>query len=405
MTDRSVPPQAELSDNWWETDFDYTSSALGADMPQTLAKMRARCPVTHSAQRGGYWVVTDYHNVRKIAQDWETFSSERGIAIPPNYQMIVAAIPELIDPPLQRVYKKLITPFFTPQVVDKYKDRTREIVVSLIDAFIDRGSCEFMDEFARPFPGRAFFELVLNAPIDRVAELNELATGASTPENPNQRACWQGMFAWIQEFLDAREAQPPRGDIVDAVLAADIDGRPITRDEVIGIIQLIILGGLETTAGALGQFIQRFSREPQIPQLLRERPELIPAAVEELLRLDPPFVSIGRTVTQDVTIGDKELHEGEMVLISWASANRDEQEFEDPDVFNAERDRNPHIAFGVGPHRCAGSSLARMNLRVALEEIVNRMDDIRVVNPDDVGYHVAFNRSALAVPITFTKRI
>ena len=155
MTENSIPAQAELSASWWETDFDYTSGALGATMPQTLAQMRAHCPVTHSARHGGHWVVTDYQNVLKIAQDWQTFSSERGIAIPPNNQMIVTAIPELIDPPRQRIFKQLINSFFTPAAVEKYKDRTREIVVSLIDAFIDRGSCEFMDEFARPFPGRA----------------------------------------------------------------------------------------------------------------------------------------------------------------------------------------------------------------------------------------------------------
>ena len=211
-----------------------------------------------------------------------------------------------------------------------------------------------MADFARPFPGLAFFDMFLNAPPDAVAEVNDLTMRAAVPDNPNARACWEAVFAWIAEFIERRRREPPRGDVVDAVLHAEIDGRPITETEIIGTIQLLILGGLDTTAGALGQFMIRFAQEPDIPALLRRSPELVPTAVEELLRLDGPFVAIGRTAMCDTEIGGHGIEAGEKVLVYWASANRDEDEFACPAQFDLARTSNRHLAFGAGPHRLRG---------------------------------------------------
>ena len=154
------------------------------------------------------------------------------------------------------------------------------------------------------------------------------------------------------------------------MLAAEIEGRPITDHEILGVIQLLILGGLETTAGALGQFMIRFCRRAGHPgTCCAAEPELLPDAVEELLRLDPPFIAIARTATCDTEIGGQRIEAGQRVLIYWASANRDEAEFACPHAFDLDRASNRHLSFGAGPHRCAGSNLARMNLRIALEEL------------------------------------
>jgi len=190
--------------------------------------------------------------------------------------------------------------------------------------------------------------------------------------------------------------------VVDAVLNAEIEGRPITPEEVIGCLQLLVLGGLETTAGVLGAAMLRFCAHSEIPALLRARPELIPKAVEELLRLDGSFVCIGRTARHDAQIDGHQVKAGERVIIYWASANRDEAAFTAPDAFDLDRPANPHIAFGAGPHRCVGSNLARMNLRVAIDEIVRRLGDLKLQPGADIGFHSAFNRAPLSVPITFT---
>lgn len=391
-----------LSQEWCARGFDFLAPELAANLPDVLDRMRRDHPVTWSEEHGGYWVVTRYEDVLRVAQDWATFSSAHGVSVP-GTKTPVTAIPEHIDPPLHRVYKRLINAHFTPAVVHRHEDATRALVTRLIDAFVEDGSCEFMAAFARPLPGLAFFELVLNAPPDEAAAVNAMASSASNPTSPDRAESWAAMFAWITAFVERRRAEPPRGDVVDAVLAADIEGRPITEDEIVGIIQLLIFGGLDTTAGALGQAMIRFAREPAIAELLRRDPDLVPTAVEELLRLDPPFVAIARTAMRDVELGGRQVREGDKVMIYWASANRDDAEFACPATFDLDRRSNRHLSFGAGPHRCAGSTLARMNLRVAVEALTRRLRDVRL--DETAGpprFHSALSRSPVAVPITFT---
>lgn len=390
-----------LPDDWCTYHFDHLSDELAQALPETMERMRSLCPVAHSDAHGGFWVVSGYEDVLGAAQNWQAFSSAHGLAIKPS-PIAVRNLPVEVDPPEQRVYKRLVNPYFTPAAVARFEQPTRELVTRLIDRFIDAGSCEFMDAFARPLPSQAFFEFVINAPAEDLEKVSYLASKSGTPEDPEARECWLGLRDWIKDFVRQRREQPPRGDVVDAIVNATFDGRPITDDEIIGAVQLLILGGLETTAGVLGLMLVRFCREPEIPALLRANPELIPDAVQELLRLDTSFVCVGRTAMHDVELAGASIKSGDKVLISWASANRDSAEFDDPDVFNLHRDRNRHLTFGVGPHRCLGSNLARMNLRIALEELLARLDDIRLADGAEIHYHSGLTRSPLSLPITFT---
>jgi cytochrome P450 len=393
-----------LSDAWCAGQFDHVSPELAQHLHDTLAQMRTNHPVAYSEEHGGFWIVSRYEDVLRVAQDWRTFSSAHGVSVPGN-DNVVKAIPEHLDPPLHREYKRLINAWFTPAVVAPYEQPTRALITRLIDGFVDAGRCDFMADLARPFPGLAFFDLVLGAPSDRLAELNDMAAAVSLPNDPKRHEASRGLYAWIRDFLAARRQQPGRGDVVDAVLAAEIEGRPITDDDAIAVVLLLILGGLETTAGALGQIMIRFCHEPEIPELLRRRPERIPDAVEELLRLEPPFIAIARTAMADTEIGGRHIREGDKVLIYWASANRDETEFACPAAFDLDRPSNRHLTFGAGPHRCAGSNLARLNLRIALEEVVTRLDDIRLLDgAEPIAFHSVLNRAPLTVPITFTPR-
>jgi cytochrome P450 len=390
-----------ITDDWIEHHFDLYSPALAADLHPTLARARSLCPVAYSDQHEGYWVVTRYEDVLRVAQDWQTFSSELGIGVPrqPGGSPF-KILPVTVDPPLQRAFKRLINTHFTAPAIAPWEEPTRQLVTRLIDEFAGRGECDFMSEFARPFPGLAFFDLALHAPADDLAEVNHWATMASVPA-PDQGDHLMKLAAWISELVERRRQEGPKGDVVDAVMHADIEGRPITPEEVVGTLQLLVLGGLETTAGVLGLAMMRFCQHPKIPARLRARPELIPAAVEELLRLDGSFVCIGRTTRHDAEIDGHRIAAGDPVIIYWASANRDENEFDNPEELNPERPRNRHLAFGAGPHRCAGSNLARMNLRVAIEEIVNRLDDLELRRGVEIEFHSTFNRAPLVVPITF----
>jgi cytochrome P450 len=307
-----------------------------------------------------------------------------------------------VDPPLHRVYKRLINAYFTPAAILPWEPKTRTLVNHLLDRFIEKGQCEVMADFARPYPALSFFDIALNAPADEIEKVAYMASKAPLPDDPEAAACWVGLSEWIREFMARRRQLPRRGDVVDGVLAAEIEGRPITDEEIIGIIQLLILGGLETTAGALGMMMIRFCQEPDLLPFLGQHPEQISTAVEELLRLDNPFIAITRTALRDTEISGHRVKKGDKVLIYWTSANRDDAEFPNPDTFDLDRPNNRHLSFGAGPHRCAGSNLARMNIRVAFEEILTRLHDLKLQDGAEIHYHTAVNRAPLTVPITFT---
>lgn len=386
-----------LSLEWAEHHFDHLDPELGPVLQPTLASLRAGCPVAHSDQHGGFWVVTRYEDVRTVAQDWQTYTSEQGLNIPQT-PGVVRNLPVEVDPPAQRAYRKIINPYLTPAAVAPWEPAVRRLVHRLAKAFLDRGECEFMGEFARPFPSLTFFEFAIGAPPVEIEHVAHLASRASTPKAPDARECWVGLYEWNKAFLTRRAAEPPRGDVVDGIVAAGVG-----MDEQIGLLQLLILGGLETTAGALGQMFHRFARERSIADALRADPAGIPRAVEELLRLDPPFVAEARTATRDTELGGRRIAAGDKVLVYWASANRDAAEFTDPDTFDGARARNPHLSFGLGPHRCAGSHLARMNLRIALAELLPLMTDIALAPGAEVPYHSTLTRAPLSLPLTFRR--
>jgi cytochrome P450 len=394
----------QITDEWIEHHFDVYSPDLAPELHSTLARARSLCPVAFSDRHEGYWVVTRYEDVLSVAQDWQTFSSELGIGVPrqPGGSPF-KILPVTVDPPLQRTFKRLINAYFTAAAVAPWEAATRQLVTSLIDGFIDRGECDFMADFARPFPGLAFFELALHAPAADLEMVNHWATMASLP-GEEQGTHLLNLAGWIGQLVEQRRQDGPRGDVIDGVMDAQIEGRPITPEEVVGTVQLLVLGGLETTAGVLGMAMQRFCDQPEIPAQLRDRPDLIPTAIEELLRLDGSFACIGRTARTDAVIDGHKIAAGDPVIMYWVSANRDEAEFENPESFDLNRPRNRHVAFGAGPHRCTGSNLARLNLRVALEELLRRMDDFRLQPDAHIEYHTAFNRAPLSVPITFTAR-
>jgi cytochrome P450 len=399
-----------ITDEWVTRHFDHLSHELALNLHPTLAKARSMCPVAHSdAYEDGFWVLTRYEDILAAAQDWETFSSELGITVPfnPPPDPSMKILPVGVDPPLQRQFKRLVNAHFTPAKVAPWEEPTRALVNRLIDGFIERGECDFMTEFARPLPGLAFFDFALHAPVEDLKEVNDLATRASLTQEEGAHEALRTLARWIGGLIAARKAaeaagEAPHGDVIDAVLAAEIEGRPITMPEAIGTIQLLILGGLETTAGVLGAAMLRFCEQPEILDRIREHPDQINDIVEELLRLDGSFICIGRTARHDTSFAGREIKAGERIIMYWASANRDEAEFDSPDDFNPDREQNRHIAFGAGPHRCVGSNLARMNLRVALDVVARRLRDIKLAPGADVGFHSTFNRAPLSVPITFS---
>jgi cytochrome P450 len=387
-----------VTEEWCTRHYDFSAQVLGEHLYDAMAQMRQKCPVARTDAHNGQWIVSAYQDVVQVGQDWRTFSSRAygGTGAP------VPLVPITLDPPLHASHRQIVSPYFTAPAMSRLEDATRKQARELLSTFHSSGSCEFMGEFARPYPGLILFHEVLHAPTDEISDINELATHAGIPGHPKEQQSWVGMVEWVRAFVERRKSTPPHGDVVDAIIGAHVNGEPLPPAEVIGTLVLLIMGGLETTAGALGHFFVRFAQTPEVPEGLRQQPELIPEAVEELLRLDVPFVHLQRQVAENTILRGQQLRKGDTVLISLAGANRDEAEFERADTFDLHRPRNRHIAFGVGPHRCLGSNLARANLVLALDELLPRMHDI-ALQPDceRIDYLSVFNRSPKAVPLSF----
>lgn len=227
----SNEPAEPITDEWIARHFDHLAPALARDLHPTLARARSLCPVARSdAHEGGFWVLTRYEDILAVAQDWEAFSSELGITVP-NAGPMMKILPVTVDPPLQREFKRLVNAHFTPAKVAPWEEPTRALVNQLIDEFIERGECDFMPAFARPLPGLAFFTLALHAPVDELEQVNAWATTASLSHLPQSRDGLLKLAGWIGQFIERRREEGPQGDVVDAIMNAQIEGgrRPARR--------------------------------------------------------------------------------------------------------------------------------------------------------------------------------
>ena len=190
-------------------------------------------------------------------------------------------------------------------------------------------------------------------------------------------------------------------DVLSRILRIDVNGTPITMEDAVSLTYLVLAAGHETTVGGLSSMLYHVGRDRQIRDRLLADRSLIPIAIEEVLRLETPIPGIGRTVVQDTALGDTQLCPGDRVLVLFGAANRDPEAFEDPNSFRLDRKRNPHLTFGAGIHRCVGAPLARLEMRIVLEEVLERMPELRLVSEDGVRVHVHTNRSYTAVPLSW----
>jgi cytochrome P450 len=361
-----------------------------------------QCPMTWSDQFGGFWVVSSYEGVVQGYQDWRRFSSAPERSLPSLRDSQPLRRPIDLDPPLQRRYRQLLNPYLTPSRLAPFEPWIRNLVTGLIDDFIADGHCDLAARFARAIPGRMLFRLLLGIDDDDVpmvqAWLSNVIFNPTGPDTPaEERKCTD----WIQSVVQTRRRGPRQDDIIDALLHADIDGERLTDDEVMATMYVLIQGGFGTTADAIGNSALRLAEDRDLQHRLRQAPELIPAAIEEFLRVDSPVSAQARICVHDTTFEGEDVKEGERLFMFLSAANRDPSEFSEPDELDVDREPNRHLAFGVGPHRCIGSNVARLNLRIALEELLSRTSDFwitpgaEVVRKGSIAWGPAF------LPLTF----
>jgi cytochrome P450 len=357
-------------------DFDIDDPKFNEHFFDVLDEMVAKCPVVRSNVGDGYWMVTRQEDVRKVGQDWRTFSSAKGY-MPNRPEGLPYLMPEESDPPKHTAWRKVLNPYLSPTTVARYEDAIRADVNVLIDRFIDKGECEFISDFGAKLPGWAFFKNVLGVPID---DLDLLVTGVEngTFAPPEERPGHMGkVFEYLGQYLEIRKDEPPRGDLVD-VIAAGVeyeDGQMAPWEDRVSILVDLTFGGIATTTYVMAGAIHHLATHQGDREALVDNPDMIERAVEEFVRVFPPVVALGRTCTRDTEVAGTPMKEGDFVLLGYGAASRDPRVVENPSKIDITRQTVLHTAFGVGQHRCIGSNLARLELRATFDEWLKRIPD------------------------------
>ncbi|MBB4689572.1 cytochrome P450 [Amycolatopsis jiangsuensis] len=347
------------------TDFDHHSNTY-ENVWSRYEKMRDTCPVAHSDQHGGFWVLTRYDDVKKAARDTEAFSSAQGVRVPNIGGG--QSIPLDTDPPVHTEYRRLFTQALTPDRVRELRPFLRGCVDELVDAFFAQGGGDAIADIAVLLPLRVLTE-VIGFSEQTVAQLPALTTASWTKI---ATMSLHEARAEIRNLVEAEIERHRSGDVVDELsrlLDAEVDGRPIEHDELVRVLQSFATAGHETTTNALGGVIHTLAADPALQDLLRAEPELIPGFVEECLRVRSPAQQLGRVTTCEVEIGGRTIPEGERVLLSFAAANHDSSRFAEPDRVDLGRSARGHLAFGWGVHQCVGAALARQELVLLVEKL------------------------------------
>ena len=361
--------------------FDHLSAEHARRHLEIYRELRERNPVAWAEAYGGFWIVTRYEDVARVARDDETFSSDHdrgGINIPPAP---ARNTPIEVDPPEFLHYRALLNPPFAPAAIRTWEAFVGDCTAHFLDQAIESGEIDFVRGLGNPVP--ALFTLAfLGLPLDawqRYAQPMHDAV-ACPPGTPGHRRAVEDI-AWIQErireALADRRAQP-RGDLISRVANAEIAGEPIPAERAVETIFLVLGGGVDTTTALLSNSLHWLDTQPDARAYLREDPKRIALACEEFLRVFTPTQALARTALRDVLVGGQTIRAGERILISWASANRDAAVFERPDEVVLDRFPNRHSAFGLGAHRCLGSNFARLEFGILLREVLRRMPDYEI---------------------------
>ncbi len=377
-------------------EYDPFSQEFQADPFPVYRWMRDEAPVFYSA-KWNWWALSRFADVRAAATDPQTFLSYEGIDIDDTAkdQSGPGFLPD-IDNPRHDQIRRMIQPQLLPNRVAEREDAVREVVRGLVDAWRYRGTVDLAQELAWPMPNEVFFDL-LGLPAARQegrAQLNQWVHELKDrkPDDarltPVAKAATAGIQAYFIDLLHERRVRP-RADLVTHIVTAEIDGVPFAEEdfgpasEVLGLMMVLFLGGVESTAGLTGTLFKLLAENPDQRALLRENPALIPDAVEEAIRLATPLQLVGRTTAREVTLHGVTIPAGGRVVLVYGAANRDERRFTEPDRFNVTRGRFRHLGFGEGMHGCLGAPLARLEAKVALEEALPVLGDYTIAAPPE----------------------
>lgn len=339
----------------------------------------------HFSNAAGAWVLTRADDIRHVLQNPQLFSSQ-GVS---GFSKLLGEswdmIPLELDPPRHTAFRAILNPLLSPVRIKQMEEGIRASCIELIEAVAERGCCDFMQSFARPFPVRIFLQL-MGLPLSLFDQFLAWNNALLFSDSMQDRIAAAAAIRDYLRGLIAERKRHPAQDLAGAAVQARIDGRPISDDEILGICYLLFVGGLDTVAASLGFYFRHLATHPEQQRQLRENPAMIPEAVEELLRAHS-VVMVSRFVTADAEVGGVTMKKGDCVAIYTSFASFDPKEFEQPESVEFNRSLNRHIAFSYGPHRCVGSHLARRELVIALEEWTRRVPVFHIPEGGEVTMH------------------
>lgn len=358
--------------------FDHHDPAFVEERLERYGELRMACPVVHSPAHGGFWVLTRYAEVFEVARDEEHFSSAHGLLIPPGGS--VGWLPPLqVDPPDLERFRRLLAPFLTPRALAPLEPDIRADIARCVDGFAR--TAEVVEELASPVPARATMRLIGLDPDDWRVFADPLHRAAfAEPESADFRTARDEIVrfsAIIEAEVDARRSRP-REDLISRLLTSRYAGVRTSRDDVVGLVRMLIFGGMDTVSAATSNIIALLAVRSDLRAALASDRSLIPRAVEEFLRYEAPIQGFARYVRADVDVAGQRLRRDERLWLTWGSANHDPAVFESPEDLQLDRFPNRHLTFGVGAHRCLGSSMARMILKYILDALVARVPDFHL---------------------------
>ena len=387
----------------WATDFSHLEPEWSADPYPIQDDLRQRCPIAHTERFGGAWLPTRYEDVAAIAYDTGYFSSRSIIMSnfrPPRELAPIGGSPPISsDPPFHHDARKLLLPAFTKTAVTRQEPATRALCRSLIDAFDGRNVVDAAHDYAQHIPMRVIADMLGFPPGDgpQFREfVEDLLEGINLP--PEER------IARVSRLFDYLLAQVndhlgnPRDDLTTYLLNAELYGQKLDPSHVVGTMALLLIAGIDTTWSAIGASLWHLAKHPADRRRLVAEPGLLPTAMEEFLRAYAP-VTMARLVKEDMHWRGVDMKADDWILLSFPAANRDPAQFDRAGEVVIDRAVNRHAAFGLGIHRCVGSHLARMELRVALEVWLQRIPEFALEDPSAVTWATGQIRGPRTLPL------
>ena len=380
--------------------FDPLSEQLTRGRYSRVAgRMAQECPVVHTDQvPGGIWTVSSYQALQEIHRDTENFSNFPVLL--QDFGNTRPMIPMESDPPEHMEYKQIVAPVLSRKVQAEREDFYRKLATDCIDKFIDQGQCELFDELCKPLTVASLMQAmgVPEADWDMVADWGILQARGQAGEDVGSK-----IYGYFAELVE-KKRRDTGDDMVSLLCTATVQGRPLTDTEVLDYCIILMPAGFETTASSLAYMLLLIAERRELQQTLRGNPELIPSAVEEMMRFVTPTRSHTRTVKADVTVAGQLMKAGDRVHLNWVGANHDPAVFDRPEELQIERQPNRHMSFGFGSHTCVGIHMARAEMKVAIEEVLDAMEDIRVSDPDQIVEHPGSTWGIGKLPVVFTPR-